>query len=158
MERHDLYFAEAPCQPEDIEGQMQVARASACRWRSARSGARRTSTGRASGKRCMGIVQPEMGHTGVTEFMKIARMARIFHARSSRMPRSASASSWPRACTPPRRCQYVPYHEYQHSIFDRNLAFTTGDMACEAGQYTVPTGPGIGVEPTDALFDHVVAA
>ncbi len=52
----------------------------------------------------------------------------------------------------------VPYHEYQHSIFDRNLGFTTGDMACTAGHYTVPTGPGIGVTPTDALFDHVVAA
>ena len=25
--------------------------------------------------------------------------------------------------------QNVPYHEYQHSIFDRNLRFTTGDMA-----------------------------
>ncbi len=35
----------------------------------------------------------------------------------------------------------VPYHEYQHSIFDKNLRYVTGDMACEAGFYRVPTGP-----------------
>jgi len=34
----------------------------------------------------------------------------------------------------------VPYHEYQHSIFDKNLCFVTGDMACEAGFYRLPSG------------------
>jgi hypothetical protein len=29
-------------------------------------------------------------------------------------------------------------------------------MACAQGFYTVPTGAGIGVEPADAVFDHVV--
>ena len=53
--------------------------------------------------------------------------------------------------------QRVPYHEYQHSVFDRNLGFTTGDMGCADGHYTVPTGPGLGVEPKDSLFDYVVS-
>ena len=52
--------------------------------------------------------------------------------------------------------QRVPYHEYQHSIFDKNLIYTTGDMACADGFYTVPTGAGHGVEPAAAVFDHVI--
>ena len=52
--------------------------------------------------------------------------------------------------------QNVPYHEYQHSIFDKNLRFAATDMACADGFYTVPSGPGIGVAPRDELFNFVI--
>ena len=35
----------------------------------------------------------------------------------------------------------VPYHEYQHSIFDKNLRYVTTTMRCEAGSSTCPTVP-----------------
>jgi hypothetical protein len=38
-------------------------------------------------------------------------------------------------------------HEYQHSVFDRNLRFVDTTMRCEAGYYHVPAGPGHGVVP-----------
>jgi galactonate dehydratase len=51
-------------------------------------------------------------------------------------------------------------HEYQHSIFDPNLHLTqptgTRHMGCAAGRYTLPDGPGLGVEPSAALFERVV--
>jgi galactonate dehydratase len=53
--------------------------------------------------------------------------------------------------------QRLPYHEYQHSVFDRNLAFMDGDIGCEKGYYTVPTGAGLGVEPREELFNFVIA-
>lgn len=49
-------------------------------------------------------------------------------------------------------------HEYQHSIFDRNRAFITGDMRCEEGYFYLPDGPGLGVEPREAVFDYVMGA
>ena len=52
--------------------------------------------------------------------------------------------------------QNAPYHEYQHSVFDRNLAYTDGDLGCADGAYVVPSGAGIGVEPREALFEFVV--
>ena len=52
--------------------------------------------------------------------------------------------------------QNVPYHEYQHSIFDRNLTFTNGDMASGEGTYVVPTGVGLGVELKEEVFEFVV--
>ncbi|MNY40372.1 hypothetical protein D3C86_1751110 [compost metagenome] len=42
----------------------------------------------------------------------------------------------------------VTDHEYQHSIFEPNRRLVTGDMDCAAGFYSVPTGAGLGVEPS----------
>ena len=105
----------------------------------------------------MGIVQPEMGRTGVTEFMRIAAMAQAFHVKVAPHASISLGLFTAASLQATSALQAVPYHEYQHSIFDRNLAFTNGDMACEAGFYTVPSGSGIGVEPTDAMFTHVRA-
>jgi len=138
MDRHDLWFAEAPCQPEDIDGQAQVAasvRTSVAlgeEWRTAYEYRPRFV------KRCMDIVQPEMGHTGVTEFMKIARMAEAFHCKV--IPHASigigifQAASLHAAAALPN----VPYHEYQHSIFDKNLRYVSGDMRCVAGFFHLP--------------------
>ncbi len=158
LEQHDLYFAEAPCEPEDIEGQEIVARgiggplALGEEWRTAYEYRPRFE------RRCMGIIQPEMGHTGVTEFLHIGRMAHAFHVDT--IPHASigigifMAASLHATATLKR----VPYHEYQHSIFDKNLVFVTGDMACGAGHYTLPSGPGHGVEPHPDVFNHVVVA
>jgi hypothetical protein len=50
----------------------------------------------------------------------------------------------------------VPYHEYQHSVLDRNLRHIDTTMRCEAGYYHVPEGPGHGVVPRASLWDFVV--
>ena len=158
LEQHDLYFAEAPCEPEDIEGQEIVARgiggplALGEEWRTAYEYRPRFE------RRCMGIIQPEMGHTGVTEFLHIGRMAHAFHVDI--IPHASigigvfMAASLHATATLKR----VPYHEYQHSIFDKNLVYVTGDMACAAGHYRLPSGPGHGVEPHSDVFNYIVAA
>lgn len=152
LEPYDLYVAEAPCQPEDLEGQAQVAHS--------------VHTSVALGEelrtvyeyrprflhRCMNVIQPEIAHTGVTQFYRICQMALAFHCKI--MPHASigigvfQAASLQVAATLPN----VPYHEYQHSIFDKNLKYVTGDMRCEAGYFHVPSGPGLGVEPTPEVF------
>ncbi|MDR7033693.1 mandelate racemase/muconate lactonizing enzyme family protein [Mesorhizobium sp. BE184] len=156
LEPYNLYFAEAPCQPENLEGQAHVARtigvplALGEELRTVYEYRPRFEA------RAMSIVQPEMGHTGVAEFVQIGRMAQAFHMHV--IPHASisvgifMAASLQAASTLPN----VPYHEYQHSIFDRNLGYTDGDMGCAAGAYTVPTGAGIGVEPREELFEFVV--
>jgi galactonate dehydratase len=157
LEAHGLYFAEAPCEPEDLEGQALVARGIGCplalgeELRTAFEYRPRLEA------RAMSIIQPEMGHTGVTEFLHIGRMAHAFHVDT--IPHASigigvfMAASLHAASALKR----VPYHEYQHSVFDRNLGYVTGDMACGAGFYRVPSGPGHGVEPHPDVFRFVVA-
>jgi galactonate dehydratase len=158
LEPYGLTFAEAPCEPEDIEGQEMVARAIGCplalgeEWRTVFEYRPRFE------KRCMSIIQPEMGHTGVTEFLHIGRMAHAFHVDTIPHASIGIGVFMAASLGATAALKRVPWHEYQHSIFDKNLPYVTGDMACANGAYTVPTGPGLGVEPHPSVFEHVVRA
>ncbi|MEX1018971.1 MAG: mandelate racemase/muconate lactonizing enzyme family protein, partial [Litorilinea sp.] len=127
LEEYDLFVAEAPVQSEDMEGQAAVARA--------------VKTPVAIGEelrtvyeyrprfinRCMSIIQPEMAHMGITFFWQVCQMAQAFHCRV--MPHATigvgiaqSASLHVSAAL-----SNFSMHEYQHSIFDRNLNFVESD-------------------------------
>lgn len=156
LEPHGLAFAEAPCAPEDIEGLAQVARSIGVpvalgeELRTVFEWMPRLE------RRCMGIGQPEMGRTGITEFHQIGALCHAHHVAV--MPHAAigiglfMAASLQAAST----LQNLPWHEYQHSIFDPHLRLTqpTGrhHMQCGAGFYTLPDGPGLGVEPSPELL------
>jgi L-alanine-DL-glutamate epimerase-like enolase superfamily enzyme len=156
MDQYDLYLAEAPCESEDIDGQAQVARS--------------VKTQVAIGEelrtvyeyrprflaRCMNVIQPEMAHTGITAFWRICQMAQAFHCKV--MPHATinvgivQAASLQVSAT----LANLAMHEYQHSIFDRNLQFVETSMRCANGYFNLPEGPGLGVEPKEEIFEYVV--
>jgi galactonate dehydratase len=150
------YFVEAPCAPEDLDGLAQVAAKSRVpiaageEWRTIHEVMPRLT------RHSVAVLQPEMGHTGVTQFVAIARLAVAFHARV--IPHASigvgifQAASLHAAATLPN----VPYHEYQPSIFDKNLRYVTTTMRCDDGHFQVPDGPGLGVEPAQELWNYVV--
>lgn len=156
LEAHNLYFAEAPCEPEDLEGQTIVARGIGCplalgeEWRTVFEYRPRFE------KRAMSIIQPEMGHTGITEFLHIGRLAHAFHVDTIPHASIGIGVFMAASLQATSALKRVPYHEYQHSIFDKNLKFVTGKMGCANGHYILPEGPGIGVEPHPSVFDHVI--
>lgn len=155
LEPYGLAFAEAPCKPEDVAGLAEVAAkvgvpvAAGEEWRTVFDARPRLEA------RAVSIVQPEMGHTGVTQFMRIARLAQAHHARV--IPHAtigvgifAAASLHASAAL-----LDLPYHEYQHSVFDRSAKLLDGRLTCEAGAYALPEGPGLGVTPNAGFWDHV---
>jgi galactonate dehydratase len=160
LEPHNLTFAEAPCAPEDIEGQALVARgvrvpvALGEELRTIHEWLPRFE------RRCMGVAQPEMARTGITNFTRIGALAQGFGVAVA--PHATvgvgifMAASLQAAST----LQRLTWHEYQHSIFDPHLPLTqpTGSrhMACHAGYYQLPDGPGLGVEPSPAMLSHIV--
>jgi L-alanine-DL-glutamate epimerase-like enolase superfamily enzyme len=152
---YNPYFVEAPCAPEDREGQALVgARARIPialgeEWHTVYEYRPRFES------RAMAIAQPEVGHTGISQFMQIARMANAFHVRV--IPHASigigiyQAASLHAAAALPN----VPMHEYQHSVFDRNLKYVNTSMRCAGGAFTLPEGPGLGTEPSDAVWAFV---
>jgi galactonate dehydratase len=154
----NLSLVEAPCKPEDIKGLAQIAHASSIpiaggeEWRTVYDARARLELGAVS------ILQPEMGHKGVTQFMRIARLGEAYHAKT--MPHATIGTGIFMAASlhAAKALQNVPYHEYQPTIFDRNRQFFDGNMGCENGHFIVPDGPGLGIEPTAALWDYVVPA
>jgi galactonate dehydratase len=149
-------FVEAPCAPEDIVGLAAVTAraklpvAAGEEWRNAYEAGWRLDSA------ALAVVQPEIAHTGVTQFCAIARLAASRGAAV--MPHATigvgifMAASLHAAATFPN----VPYHEYQPSIFDKNLRYVTTAMRCEAGFYRLPEGPGLGIEPTPELWNFVI--
>lgn len=150
------YFIEAPCAPEDIRGLARVAAESGVpvaageEWRNEHEANMRLDHAR------LAYVQPEMAHTGVSQFCAIAR--RAARDGSGVIPHATIgvgiflAASLAAASTLPD----CPYHEYQHSVFDRHLPFVDTTMRCANGYYDVAAGPGHGVIPRPALWNHIV--
>lgn len=149
MEPYDLWFAEAPVRTEDIAALATVTHASRTpiavgeEWRTEWDLINRID-------RCrIAIVQPEMGHKGITNFLRIGRlaadhgMAVIPHATIG--AGIFLAASLQASVTLPT----VTFHEFQHSIFEPNRRLLTGGMECREGHYHLPEGPGLGVSPSD---------
>ncbi len=148
MSPYGLWFAEAPVWTEDIAGLSRVCRESSVpvavgeEWRTVFDMRSRVD-------RCeIAIVQPEMGHKGVTSFLRIHDLASelgievIPHATVG--AGIFLAASLQVSAALPR----VSAHEFQHSIFEPNRRLVSGDMDCAAGAYSPPTGAGLGVSPS----------
>lgn len=141
------WFLEAPVPPEDVEAQRAFAEGNA--FPTAIGEEWRTEWDFIPRADCCAIVQPEMGHTGVTQFTRIARRAKkagasviphatiglgIFAAASLRAGLAVGAEA----------------HEFQHTIYGRNAELLTGPAGCADGAYDVPDTPGHGVAPNAA--------
>ena len=156
LEAYNLYFAEAPCEPEDLDGQTIVARGIGCPLALGEELRTVFEYRPRFEKRTMTIIQPEMGHTGITEFLHIGRLAHAFHVDTIPHASIGIGVFMAASLQVTSALKRVPYHEYQHSIFDKNLKFVTGKMGCEKGHYILPEGPGLGVEPHSSVFDYVI--
>ncbi|MDH5286656.1 MAG: mandelate racemase/muconate lactonizing enzyme family protein [Betaproteobacteria bacterium] len=147
-------FVEAPVAPEDIAGLAEVAAGSPVpvaageEWHNVYEAGWRLPLAK------LAYVQPEIAHTGATQFLAIARHARQCGARIAPhatigvgifMAASLHASAALDDCA---------WHEYQHSVFDGNLAHVDTAMRCEAGFYTLPRGPGLGAVPRESLWAY----
>ncbi len=157
MEPYGLAVAEAPVAPEDIEGLRHVAqnvRTPIAVGEELRTVHEYLPRLRAQ---CMSIIQPEMLHMGVTSFYRVCLLADAFHCRV--MPHATVGIGLGQAASlhVSAAIRNFAMHEYQHSIFDRNVQLVHTDMTCGQGHFYLPQGPGLGVEPQDQVFDFVRA-
>lgn len=154
LEKFNPSFVEAPVKPEDIDGLLEVSKNITCplaageEWRTTYEALERLKTG------AINIIQPEMGHTGITQFMRISKLASTYNCSIAPhatiglgifMAASLHASSTIKALT---------IHEYQPSVFDRNLSFIDGNLSCDTLGYQIPDGPGLGVSPNQKLWAY----
>ncbi len=156
LETVDLTFVEAPCRYEDIDGLARVAAGSTVaiaggeEWRTVHDAQARLKA------EALTIIQPEMGRSGITQFMRMANLAEAYHARV--MPHATIGFGIFMAASlqASAAIEDLPLHEYQNTVLPRHLPLFETTMACSGGYYTVPDGPGLGIEPKDDLWNHVV--
>jgi galactonate dehydratase len=141
------HFVEAPVKPEDVAGLARVARngtiavAAGEEWYTAYEARNRLAAGP------LAFVQPEMGHTGITQFRRIAAIASDAGAQVAPHATIGTglflAASLQVSATLPNLWK----HEWQHSVFARNLSLLDSGMGYSDGAYRLPEGPGLGAVP-----------
>lgn len=147
------YFVEAPVKPEDQVGLARVARESRVpiaageEWYTAYEVRNRLAAGP------IAVLQPEMGHTGITQFRRIAAVAA---EQGSAIAPHATVGTGLFLAASLQVSATLPHlwkHEWQHSVFARNLRLLDSDMGYADGAYVLPTAPGLGAAPNARLWD-----
>lgn len=157
LQPHAVTFIEAPLKPEDVAGLIELGRTSPIpvaageEWHTEYEARLRLAGG------TLAYIQPEMGHTGVTQFLRIAREAEHHGVRIA--PHATiggglfMAASLHAAAVLPGLWR----HEWQHSIFSRSVEMLDTTMAYRDGDYVLPEGPGLGAAPGARFWDHAEA-
>jgi len=153
LEPYQPFFVEAPVKPEDHVGLARVARESAVpiaageEWYTAYEAANRFAVGP------IAILQPEMGHTGITQFRRIARVAAEHGASIAPHATIGTGLFLAASVQASATLPHLWKHEWQHSVFERNLVLLDSDMSYADGAYRLPTAPGLGAAPNARLWD-----
>lgn len=146
IEEFKPWFIEAPCLPEDIDGlkyicgDTNIKVAVGEEWRTYYDAYMRSKTG-------ISIMQPEIGHTGITEFLRINQLARKYNL--SVIPHATiSIGIFLKASLHLSSALGIKCHEYQHSIMETNKQYIDGDLNCSNGYYQINEDVGLGVIPS----------
>jgi galactonate dehydratase len=139
------HFVEAPIKPEDHAGLARVARASRVpiaageEWYTAYEVRNRLAAGRVA------VLQPEMGHTGITQFKRASIAPHATIGTGLFLAASLQVSA---------TLPHLWKHEWQHSVFARNLRLLDSDMGYADGAYVLPTAPGLGAAPQARMWAY----
>jgi galactonate dehydratase len=154
MAVHRPYFVEAPVKPEDVDGLAWLAERSPTPIAAGEEWYTEYEARLRLGRHAVAFIQPEMGHTGITQFRRINRLA---EARGVATAPHATigaglflAASLHASVTLPGLWR----HEWQHSVFSRSLELLETDMGYADGSYSLPAGPGLGARPGKRFWDH----
>lgn len=151
---YGITFVEAPCKSEDVGGladiaaHVGVAIAAGEEWRTVYDARSRLEA------RAVSIVQPEMGHTGITQFMRIAHLAEAHHARVIPHATIGAGIFVAASLQASATILSLPWHEFQHSIFPRSAELMHGRLECAEGYFALPEGPGLGVKPNARFWEQ----
>tara|TARA_B100001057_G_scaffold464563_1_gene519881 strand:- start:138 stop:1310 length:1173 start_codon:yes stop_codon:yes gene_type:complete len=155
MEPYGLWFAEAPIATEDVKGLGRVAHSvdtpigAGEEWRTLYEARLRYDAN------AVHIVQPEMGHTGITEFVRISKAA---HERGIQILPHATIGSGiflAASLQASFALKGIIGHEYQHSIVERNHNLITKGIGCSDGLYFLSDTGGLGIEPTEEMISRL---
>lgn len=146
LEAQNAAVLEAPINPEDLEAHVQLAAAASIPIAIGETERTRYEFRRWLVQRGADLLQPDVGRTGISELVKIARMAEAFNIPiaphlSVGLGVCIAASIHAAASIP-----NLYMLEYQPPVFELANALLETPLVCENGQYHLPAGSGLGVQ------------
>ncbi len=146
LEHHDVGFVEAPVAPEDSLGQAEVARALSAAVAIGEEIRTRYDFRDRLVKRSADVIQPDVGRMGITEAQGVAALAEAFHvpvALHLGVGLGVYIAAGVQVASATRNLLTMEFQPGQLAV-GNSLLVTP--IVCESGAYTVPSGPGLGVD------------
>ncbi|OZB84084.1 mandelate racemase/muconate lactonizing enzyme family protein [Microbacterium sp. 13-71-7] len=140
------WFFEAPLAPEDVEGHRDLAASLATPIAIGEAMRSRFEFSDWLARRAVGLTQPDIGRTGITEGLAIAAVADAFHAQVAPHHSAAFGIAMAAGVHVAASATSLLAFEYQpFTLPVANLILTTPLEVRPDGGFLVPTGPGLGV-------------
>lgn len=154
IEPYRIAFLEAPCHTEDVEGLARVAAATTIplavgeEWRTVHDAHQRLKTA------ALGVIQPEMGRTGITQFIRICQLADIYHVRVAPHATIGFGVFMAASLHAASAAAELSMHEFQNNFMNKHLHHFDTTMRCAGGVFELPGGPGLGIAPKESLWRY----
>jgi L-alanine-DL-glutamate epimerase-like enolase superfamily enzyme len=154
MAEYRPHFVEAPVKPEDVAGLAWLAQRSPIPIAAGEEWYTEYEARLRLADHAVAFIQPEMGHTGITQFRRIHALAEASGVATAPHATIGTglflAASLHASATLPGLWR----HEWQHSLFSRSLELLDTDMGYADCSYSLPTGPGLGARPGKRFWDY----
>jgi L-alanine-DL-glutamate epimerase-like enolase superfamily enzyme len=146
LDRRRALFFEAPIAPEDVEGHRDLASRITTPIAVGEAMRNRYEFRDWLSRRALGLAQPDVARTGITEAMTIATLADAHHVpvayhHSVGLGVSLAAGLHVSAAT--ANC---PFFEFQHTPLPFAQRVLRTPLTAGAQGFTLPEGPGLGIE------------
>ena len=147
LEALDTGFFEAAMNPEDIAGHARLAAGLGIPIAIGETERTRYQFRPWLEQRAASVLQPDIGRAGISESMVIAQMAEAFNVR---MAPHLSVGLGPCIAASIQLAAALPnlyMLEYQPPVVELANSLLQTPLVARAGQFEIPEGPGLGVEP-----------
>jgi D-galactarolactone cycloisomerase len=150
----NVLWLEAPLVPEDVRGHARLARRSPVPIAIGESYRTRFEVLPFFERGAVGVLQPDLGRSGITEARKLAVLADTHHVR---VAPHVSIGLRPQIAAAVHLAAAIPnllLLECNPNVFDQSSRLARGALDWSVAGVPVPQGPGLGVEIDDEAVRH----
>jgi L-alanine-DL-glutamate epimerase-like enolase superfamily enzyme len=157
LDARRAWFFEAPLAPEDVEGHRDLAAAIDTPVAVGEAMRSRFEFADWLARRAVGLTQPDIGRTGITEGLAIAAVADAFHVQVAPHHSAAFGIAMAAGVHVAASSASLLAFEYQpFTLPVANRILTSPLEVRPDGGFVVPTGPGLGVAVDEAVVREFV--
>ena len=157
LDRAGAMWFEAPCEPEDLRGTAELARALDMPIAVGEALRSRLEFLPWLEARAIDLAQPDIGRCGISEGMAIVDLAETFHIPVALHMGIASPIMIAASLQIAAAARQVSLLEYQPVVLGVANRLLTSPIECEGGRMHVPSGAGLGIEIDDAALRRLTA-
>lgn len=158
LQERGVLFLEAPLAPEDIEGHRDLAGRLGLPVAVGEALRNRYEFEAWISSRALGLAQPDVARTGITEAMSIVELAAARHLPVAAHHSVGLGVAMAAGIQVTAAIENTPFFEFQPTTFEVAQRILATPLKGGGAGFTLPTGPGLGIEVDEEFVAHAALA